>query len=159
MLDTLDFLIESSNAIQSSGNAFVLSTFMLNFALSTSMNLLWSMLNTLQVIVHLPLVHIAMPQNVYALSKIIASIACFDIVPTELLYNEMFSFNPQAKSSGMRYELVGMETNNFLMNAGTLLWLIIWWGLLVAVYSILKMLALGPRSAKIVEWLRNRVFF
>ena len=34
-----------------------------NIILSSSMQLLWSMVNTLQVIVHLPLLNIRFPQN------------------------------------------------------------------------------------------------
>ena len=60
----------------------------------------------------------------------------------------------------MRYELVGIETNNFLKNAGTLLWLMIGWIILVAIHFILKIFSqLSPKTKKVAIWLRNRLFY
>ena len=72
--------------------------------------------------------------------KILASVASFDVIPTEYIYDKILDFDDSQKSSGMRYELVGIETNNFIMNAGTLLWLMIGWLILVAVFYLLNLI-------------------
>ena len=84
--------------------------------------------------------NIAMPLNAYVMSKILVSVASFDVIPTDLIYEYVFKFDEEAESSGTRYEMVGMESNNFIINAGTLFWLILGWILAVLLVFILNLL-------------------
>ena len=60
--------MDNAEVSQNSMNAFVIGKMILNFVLSASLNLLWSLLNSLQIIVALPLMNINMPYNVFLIS-------------------------------------------------------------------------------------------
>lgn len=61
---------------------FVLSAgFIINLILAASLNLVWSMLNTLQIIVYIPLIDIRFPQNAFVFSIVLMGLANFDFVP------------------------------------------------------------------------------
>ena len=88
----IESLESVSKATDIAGRSFVLTNFLINLAFSCSLNLLWSLVNALQILVHMPLVNIALPINSYIVSKSLANVASFDIVPTQLLYYKIFSF-------------------------------------------------------------------
>lgn len=143
----MESLQSSAGSAETGSKAMVFSNFLINLALSSSLNLLWSMVNTLQIIVHMPLMNIAMPLNAYVVSKILVSVASFDVIPTDLIYEYVFNFDEEAESSGTRYEMVGMESNNFIINAGTLFWLILGW--VFAVIFVFMLNLLGKVCTKV----------
>ena len=55
------------------------------------MQQLWSMINTQQIIVLIPLFKISLPANIAVIFNILMSIAAFDIIPTDWLFDEIFS--------------------------------------------------------------------
>jgi len=124
-----------------SGRTFITSNFLTNLVFSTSLNLLWSMANSLQIIVHLPLINITLPYNVLLASSFLANVASFEIIPTEAIYSKFLSFDRDKTlkdKEGIRYELVGMETSNFLINSGTLFWMFMIWVMGSFWYLVLK---------------------
>lgn len=62
-------------------NGFLLGNFILNAALSGSLNSLWTMINTLQLTLHLPAMNLKIPGNASFFSGILINIAKFDIIP------------------------------------------------------------------------------
>ena len=62
------------------GSAVVLNL-AINGVLNLSISLLWTMMNTLQIIVHIPLVSIRFPENAKLLSLVLFKIANFDVLP------------------------------------------------------------------------------
>lgn len=88
----IENLSKVSKATDISGKAFVFSNFLMNLAFSSSLNMLWTLVNALQIIVHLPLVNLSLPINSYIVSQTLANIASFDIVPTQFLYYKTFEF-------------------------------------------------------------------
>ena len=63
--------------------AVMISNFALNIALSGSLNLLWGLLNTLQLLSHVPLLKINFPANAKTLFVMINEIASFNILPLD----------------------------------------------------------------------------
>ena len=49
------------------------------------------MINTQQIIVLIPLFKISLPANIAVIFNILMSIAAFDIIPTDWLFDEIFS--------------------------------------------------------------------
>lgn len=78
-----------------------------------------------------------MPYNSYITSKNLANVATFDIFPTQQLYLRLFSFT-ETEETEIRFQLVGLETKNFLLNAGTLFVLLFFWLPLVLSYFVYK---------------------
>lgn len=76
-----------------SGMQFIMiGNFALNIFLSASLNYLWGMINTLQIIVKIPLLQISFPSNAFMFYIFINNIAAFDIIPVNSIYSQMFSF-------------------------------------------------------------------
>lgn len=63
--------------------AITLSTLGLNFniALATSLSLLWGMINTVQIIIYMPLMNVDFPPNAVFFYSFITDIAQFNIIP------------------------------------------------------------------------------
>jgi len=76
-------------AVEGGGKAIVMVQLAVNIALSGSLQLLWGMVNTLQIIVHMPLVEVAMPQNALLLSSFLNSLASFDVLPTDFITDKL----------------------------------------------------------------------
>lgn len=65
----------------------LLGNFALNLALSASLNQLWAMINTQQLIVLLPLMQVMLPTSTAIFYKGIAQIAAFDFYDTNGIIN------------------------------------------------------------------------
>ena len=59
----------------------VVFNFAMSFFVAFSLNFLWSMINSLQMIVYLPLLNITLPANTNTLFSILIEVATFDVVP------------------------------------------------------------------------------
>lgn len=57
--------------------------FALNLVMASSLQLLWGMINVLQIIIYMPLFNIAFPANAQFFYALIVDIANFDIFPME----------------------------------------------------------------------------
>jgi hypothetical protein len=65
----------------------------LNVFLSASLNQLWVFMNSLQVIVCLPLLNVRFPQNAELISKVLNTVASFEMIPMENINTSIFSFS------------------------------------------------------------------
>lgn len=79
---------------------------MLNFFLASSLAVLWGLLNSLQLIVHLPLFAISIPENVKRYYVVLYDLATFDIVPSESIYSFLDSLFSNS-SDGEDFNLLG----------------------------------------------------
>ena len=64
--------------------------------------------------------------------------ASFDVLPIDYLNKLLFNFDADDEGAGGRYNEVGMDSNNFIANAGTLLWVMFGWVFAVLMHFILK---------------------
>jgi hypothetical protein len=67
--------------------------FILNLLMSSSLNMMWSMINNQQLIVLMPCFDLQMPANVQMLFNQINKIASFDIVDIDPLINKALNLN------------------------------------------------------------------
>lgn len=145
-------------AIQGLAGTSVALNFLLNIVLNTSLSMVWTMMNALQIIVHIPLINVSFPQNALKLSLYFMTIANFDIVPHENFNNAILSFDKLSKKTEIRFQNLGFETYNFILNSGTTLYLIIFW-----VFFTLVSLLLGIIGLKVIQkfktWLSSFLFF
>lgn len=138
----LEVLERFLGIIDISGRTFIAGNFLINLIFSTTLNLLWSLANALQIIVHMPLINIAMPFNALLTCAILSNVASFEVIPTEFFYNLFLNFDPDnnlGETEGLRYELIGMETSNFMINSGTLFWCVLAWIFASATYLTIKL--------------------
>ena len=64
-------------------------TFILNLVLKSVMNQLWSIFNTLQIILALPMLNVLMPANVVFIQKIVYDIINFQIIDKKTLQKKL----------------------------------------------------------------------
>ena len=61
----------------------ILSNFIINILLSGSLNLLWGMINCIQIVSHFPLINVLVPANCKFVFSIMVKIATFDVIPVD----------------------------------------------------------------------------
>ena len=81
----------TAQAAQSVTNVVLVGNFFVNLLLSGAMVFLWGMLNCMQIVSHFDLVNIMMPSNAQYLFKILVAISTFNILPTEVVIDEIES--------------------------------------------------------------------
>ena len=80
------------------------------------------MLNGLQLMAHLPLLHIDFPGNVSGLLGAVVNVVTFDIIPTDLFFPFFFG-DHEGESFNLQFQSTGYESAYLIENMGTL-WLI-----------------------------------
>lgn len=103
--------------------------------------------------------NISLPINSYIVSKTLANVASFDVIPTQFIYFEAFDFKRTYIPN--RFEMIGLDGNNFLMNSGTLFLVFISWFLTVPLYFCAKLCTntLRAEKAKVVLRIVSRWIF
>jgi hypothetical protein len=119
-----------------------------NIAFSSSMYLLWGLINTLQMILYLPMIGVNFPANVKFLYSILIPVACMDLIPREYTTDLIFDISEDEDSPyNDILEELGYETHSSILNLGS-----IFTYFLLFVSGSLLMLVLkltGMRSRKI----------
>jgi hypothetical protein len=67
--------------------------------MSVSMQLLWGMVNTLQVVIHMNMLSVIMPANVQYFFSFIVNIVNFKIIPTKDIINKIMGKKNETESS------------------------------------------------------------
>ena len=75
----------------------------LNIVMSTSLGLIWSLMNSLQVIVFIPLINFPFPMNTVKFSVILMAIANFDILPHAEFNSLVFEFKDDNLFTEIRF--------------------------------------------------------
>jgi hypothetical protein len=86
----------------------------LNLLLSASLQQLWSMINTQQIIVLISLFKIDMPANCQLFYGFIMQLASFDIFPTEDFYDKYLPAPSWDKPLNERFNGLGFQSTFFL---------------------------------------------
>jgi hypothetical protein len=76
--------------------------FVMNFFLTAGLSQLWSMINTQQIIVMMPLFNLNLPANAGMFFGFIMNLASFNLLPTDRFYNAYFNmkaYDPGAISA------------------------------------------------------------
>lgn len=86
--------IEALEGAASSSKYVLLGNFLMNLVLSASLNQLWVMINTQQLIVLLPLMKVQLPANAAIFFKSIFQIAAFDFYDMNDVIHEALELEP-----------------------------------------------------------------
>ena len=92
---------------------------MLNILFSASLQYLWDLINAQQIVILLPLFNVQTPGNVRTVFNALMTIAAFDAIPTEDLYEEYF-YDGEAFPINENFEKSGFEHHLLLNNFGSL---------------------------------------
>lgn len=97
----------------------MLGKMIFDFLSKASMNEVWSMINSLQLVVYTPLVPVNFPANAVSVFNQMVNIATFDIIPKDDWYPVAFSL-PIDEPLNERFMDLGLGSKFFIMNFGTL---------------------------------------
>ena len=101
-----------------------LLNFIASLVLQASLSQLWSMLNSLQLIVFMPMLrNLKFPGNAMMLNEVIISVATFDLIPTDLLDEQLYYF-PEEDPYSLNFAQVGYEFTLFVNNVGFILYVV-----------------------------------
>ena len=81
--------------------------------------MLWSMINTQQLIVQMSCFDLQMPANVQMFFNQINKVASFDLIDIEPLINKVLNLN-ETEPMNANFEALGLESMYFLNNMGSL---------------------------------------
>ena len=85
------------------------------------MYLLWGFINTLQMILYLPMLEVNFPANVKFMYSILLSVASLDLIPSEYTTQLVFDFSVDLdKPYSNILEELGYETHNSILNLGSI---------------------------------------
>ena len=76
---------DSGTSSEASSSSAMMTNFIISMVLACSLNQLWSMLNGLQLAVHMPLFKTAFPANANFFIMFMISVATFDMLPEVIL--------------------------------------------------------------------------
>lgn len=135
-----------------------------NFFFSVSLHFLWSLVNSLQMILHQPMLGISFPQNVKLLYSILLPIASLDLVPPEYSIELIFSLSTESDQPfSSALEDLGYETHLALLNLGTIFLYLVALLLAIAGVGVLKILSplLPPNETvhRYSQKLKKGIFF
>ena len=106
------------------------------------MQLLWGMVNTLQLILHMNMLNVLMPANVQLFFSLIIDMVNFKIIKTDTIINGLFGLKEKAEGSiNPAYKQTGYGSSNILLNLGLLLLAIIGVAALIGLVFLLRLLA------------------
>ena len=75
----------ATSSAQSASKTVAVGAFVINLVLSASLQLLWGMINALQIIGNLPLFNLYIPASAQVFFKVVTDLAKFDIIPSRLI--------------------------------------------------------------------------
>lgn len=67
----------------------------INIAMSASLQMLWGMINVMQLIVKMPLMNVTFPANAVTFYTFITDIASFDLLPMDKINSVIFHFTDE----------------------------------------------------------------
>ena len=113
---------------EASTKTFVFGNIVLQILMAGSLQLLWGMINALQLIVHLPLFQIAFPYNAQFFFSTLIDLTKFQIVPVDFLLEKIFEFSDSFKeedgAAPDNYKSLSYTDTNMISNLGFLLFVL-----------------------------------
>ena len=134
---------KAGSAASSSMNYMLYGNLGLQIFMSVSMQLLWGMVNTLQLVIHMNMLSVMIPANVQFFLSFVVNIVNFKIVPTKDIINSLLGLKDKMKKSDVypEFQQTGYESSNMAQNLGLLLLAIIGLVVVVGLVLLLRLLA------------------
>jgi hypothetical protein len=134
---------KAGSVASSSMNYMLYGNLGLQIFMSVSMQLLWGMVNTLQLVIHMNMLSVMIPANVQFFLSFVVNIVNFKIVPTKDIINSLLGLKDKMKKSDVspEFQQTGYESSNMAQNLGLLLLAIIGLVVVVGLVLLLRLLA------------------
>ena len=113
----MDETHESSANVMKAGMVGAMSSnLLIQFVLSSSLQTLWGMINTLQFIVHLPLLNIDLPDNAFGYMSIIIGVLKFLIFDPYFIHEKVYGLTSidELEPINDRFYVMQYKTKNVI---------------------------------------------
>ena len=153
----MDGITETSFQVAVIGGSLAILT---HFFLGLSLTLLWSLIHSVQLILHMPLFPVQFPKSCISFYVKLIKIAQFDLIETDGWLPQLIGLDPNEEPYSYRFEMLDYPYKNFIANSGFIL--------LVLVAEALILLFTGfvflftPCSRKIKQFhrqLKQKIFW
>jgi hypothetical protein len=111
---TLSGLEEKFGYVKNCVNMIMFGNLILNILFSSSLQVLWGTINTLQLLVLVTLFNLSYPYTAIFTFKLIAEISSFKIFPVDKIINMLFSFSEPDVDFSYNFEVMGYDSTNNL---------------------------------------------
>ena len=118
-------------------NTMMYGNLAVNLVMSASLNMLWGMVNVLQLIVKMPLLNITFPQNAAVFYTFISSVSNFDLLPTDKINDYLFNVTKK-KEIDLNFDTMGYLNDDIFSNLGSMLYYVFGFFGLVGLALVLK---------------------
>jgi len=139
---------KAASVMSISLNSFVYCNIAMNMAISGSLQILWGMINTLQILTHVGLFSLNFPANVFIVLKVLMEVANFDLVPVADYEEAMFNFEETGPHTD-NFEEMGKETKHSVLNMGTSFIILLFGVGMILVVEVFGMVIVG------VDWCKE----
>ena len=100
-------LAQAAEEIKDSVKSGVIANLFLNLLLQNSLQSIWGMVNSLQILLHLPAINVSLPANAATLFNSVIHVVNIDVIPEDLLFYMYFwvygtEDSPIKKNDGRR---------------------------------------------------------
>ena len=96
----------------------MISNTVLAIVLSGVLSLVWGTVNTLQIIVYLPLLTVYSPANASYMFAMLGEIASFQLFDPTDFYSLMLKFDETDVAYNEKFDLLGFNSRNIIKNMG-----------------------------------------
>jgi len=122
------------------------------------MHLIWSTINTLQLLTHLPLFHIQLPSNALFFFYLVIDISNFEFLPTKMLNDALLKFKQVKEAFSVQFKMVGYESFNFIENLGLVFFILM--GVLIGMLIVyITKYFLAKLCIRIYTFIKRKIFF
>ena len=106
--------------VKTASQAVVIGNFILSVFLSGALKTMYLMVNSLQMLMSYSFLVVPMPANVALVMVQINTIASFDYLPTDTLFNYIFEFSETEMPFATTFEAMGVESPRLTLYLGTI---------------------------------------
>jgi hypothetical protein len=125
----------ASDSMKNVGTATTASNVVLQVVLSGSMAQMWSMVNSMQIILTYEILNLPMPGNVIMVMNNLADLCSFNVFPTDDIMDFLFNFTP-TDPPGVGFEAMGNDSKSLTLYLGMAFLIMILIGLQYLLYGL-----------------------
>lgn len=158
--------VNSAFQLGSTLQGILIGTFVMNTAFPGAASLLVSWINSLQILIHLPMLYIIIPANVSQFFGVIIPIVTFDVLDPEYTTMLVLDFDEDRQEELNikildQMEDLGYDSHNSILNLGSLaIFTVIYFVKVILYFIILKpYVRFSGRGASFQQSLQDSLFF
>ena len=138
---TTEIVGEAAVTVKTASQAVVIGNLILSVFLSGALGTMYSMINSLQMLMSYSYLVVPLPANVTMVMVQINTIASFDYLPTDTLFGYIFEFS-EAEMPFATFQAMGVSSPRLTLYLGTIFFILV----LIFVLSIIFLISMPFRN-------------